>query len=89
MQQRLNKIKERLKHASEEKLLQEGKEKLVLNSILKLQRKAEIIYFSIQRRARDISKVAGMLQNVKIVVTLNAFIKASLHYHSFCDRSIL
>ncbi|CAB3987500.1 Hypothetical predicted protein [Paramuricea clavata] len=45
----------------EEVLLERGKEKLVLNSISKLQTKAEIIYFSTQRRTRDISKVADSI----------------------------
>ena len=61
MQQQLSQLKEKLDHVTEDELLEEGKEKLVLNSISKLEKKAEMIYFSIQRRTRDISKVAGRL----------------------------
>ena len=61
MQKQLSQLREKLHHVTEDELLEEGKEKLVLNSISKLQKKAEIMYFSIQRRTRDISKVAGRL----------------------------
>ncbi|XP_028415543.1 uncharacterized protein LOC114538615 [Dendronephthya gigantea] len=93
LQQQLSKIKEKFQQVSEEKLLEKGKEELILKSILKLQRKAEIIYFSIQRRARDISKVADRSKmrssmrkkmsnerkNLKAVVDkLNAFGRSSV-----------
>ena len=53
MQHQFSKLKE--------KLLEEGKGKPLLNTMSKLQKKAEILYFSIQRRTRDVTKVAGRL----------------------------
>jgi transcriptional regulator NrdR family protein len=61
MQHQFSKLKEKLHHVTEEELLEEGKGKLLLNTMSKLQKKAEILYFSIQRRTRDVTKVAGRL----------------------------
>ena len=59
MQQQLNKLKEKLSH-TRRRASSERQRKVSMEYHLELQRKAEIMYFSIQRRMRDISKVAGM-----------------------------
>lgn len=62
MQQRFKKLEESLTGIPQQELLSNGKQRVALVTIRKLQKKAEVLHFSIQRRTRDISKVAGMLK---------------------------
>lgn len=90
MQQRFKTLEESLTGRSQQELLSNGKQRVALVTIEKLQKKAEVLHFSIQRRTRDISKVAGMHVKAWLVFPVfywgDAFEMKLLRW--YCQKSI-
>ena len=73
----------RREEGSIEDFLSIGKQRLAINCMQNLQRKAEVLYFSLQKRATDISRLAGMFSLIRCSKMVSISVKCGDRYENY------